>query len=467
MEKASAHKYLVLTLVILTSLVNPFMGAAVNIALPQIGEEFSMNAITMSWVAMSFLLSSAVFLVPLGKLADIVGRKRIFFWGNVIVTLATLLCAVSNSTWMLITFRVFLGMGSAMMFGTSMAIVTSVFPPHERGKALGISVTAVYLGLSAAPLLGGMLTQLFGWRSIFLVPIPTGLFVAVATRLFVKTEWADARHDSFDLKGSIVYTLAMFALMYGFSEFPNVYAIALAFAGILGLLLFIRIESGTDSPILNIDLFRGNRVFAFSNLAALINYATTFAVTFVLSLYLQYVKGLSPRDAGVILVSQPAMMALVASFAGKLSDRYDPRILSSSGMGIIMVGLVMLTFINGLTSIPFIMLCLIVLGVGFGMFTSPNTNSVMGSVDRKYLGIASATIGTMRLTGQMLSMGIATLVLSVFIGTSKLTPGDNPGFLRSAKVIFIVFSVLCLFGIFASLARGKRERRVQPSVNAN
>lgn len=462
MEKSSTHKYLVLTLVILTSLVNPFMGAAVNIALPQIGEEFSMNAITMSWVAMSFLLSSAVFLVPLGKLADIVGRKRIFFWGNVIVTIATLLCAVSTSTWMLITFRVFLGMGSAMMFGTSMAIVTSVFPPHERGKALGVSVTAVYLGLSAAPLLGGMLTQLFGWRSIFLVPIPTGLFVAVTTRLFVKTEWADARHDSFDFKGAIVYTLALFALMYGFSEFPKVYAIALALAGIMGILLFIRIESGTESPILNIDLFRGNRVFAFSNLAALINYATTFAVTFVLSLYLQYVKGLSPRDAGVILVSQPAMMALVASFAGKLSDRYDPRILSSSGMAIIMVGLVMLTLVNGLTSLPFIMLCLIILGVGFGLFTSPNTNSVMGSVDRKYLGIASATIGTMRLTGQMLSMGIATLVLSVFIGSSKLTAGDNPDFLSSAKVIFIVFSVLCFFGIFASLARGKRERRTQP-----
>ena len=159
MTRESRSRTLILATIIITSFINPFMGAAVNIALPAINEEFGMGAIAMSWVPMAFLLSSAVFLVPMGRLADIRGRKRIFLQGQVIITLASLLCALAPSGGWLIAFRAVQGIGSSMVFGTSMAIITSVYPPGERGKAIGIAVTSVYIGLSVAPFLGGMLTQ--------------------------------------------------------------------------------------------------------------------------------------------------------------------------------------------------------------------------------------------------------------------------------------------------------------------
>jgi MFS family permease len=342
-----------------------------------------------------------------------------------------------------------------MMFGTNMAIITAVFPPNQRGKAIGINVTAVYLGLSVAPVLGGILTQTFGWQSIFYVTIPFGLFVAIAATLVIKTDWREARSESFDYKGSAVYILAMSAFMYGFSKLPDPQAFALAGFGVLGLFLFWRVELKTPFPVFNMHLFFGNRLFALSNLAALINYATTFAVTFVLSLYLQYVKGLSPRDAGFILIAQPLMMAFVASFSGKLSDKYQPRILSSMGMGIIAAGLVLLLPLNDGTTNSYLIMCLILLGIGFGLFSSPNTNAVMSSVEKRYLGVASATVATMRMTGQMVSMGIATLVLHIFIGKERISKLNEPAFLHSVSITFAIFILLSLVGIWASLARGR------------
>lgn len=450
---------MILILILITSFINPFLGAAINIALPAIGEEFSMGAVGLSWVAMSFLLSSAVFLVPLGKLADIKGRIRIFLIGNIIITLTSILCALAETGAMLITFRALQGIGSSMVFGTGMAIITSVYPPGERGKALGMAVTSVYLGLSLAPFLGGLLTQYLGWRSVFYTTAPLGLLVVWMTWRHVKDEWAEASGERFDLPGSILYLLSMSAFMFGFSRLPDPSAIILVAFGFAGLVGFTLLEMRVKFPVFNMTLFTSNRLFAFSNLAALINYATTFAITFLLSLYLQYVLGLSPRDAGIILVTQPAMMAIVASVSGKLSDTYDPRILASSGMGIIVGGLVMLTFLSPQTSIPYLILNLAIVGFGFGMFSSPNTNAIMSAVERRYLGIASATVGTMRLTGQMISMGIATLLLQLFIGNNPITDQYAGSFITSMKITFIVFAILCTLGVFASLARGKTGQR--------
>ena len=454
--KKDYSRTLLLLIILLNSFTNPFLGAAVNIALPQIGDEFSMNAISLSWVAMSFLLSSAVFLVPFGKIADITGRKRIFLYGNGIITLSSLLCVFSTSGTMLIAFRALQGIGSAMTFGTGIAIITSAFPAQERGKAIGISVTAVYLGLSVAPFLGGILTQAFGWKSLFIVTIPPGLLVIFLTWFSIKAEWAEARNERFDYQGSLVYMLAISSLMYGFSKLPDPTAIILTAAGVAGVIFFIWFELRAPYPVLNIQLFRNNRIFAYSNLAALINYAATFAITFLLSLYLQYIKGLSPREAGVVLVTQPLLMTVFASVSGRMSDKYDSRILSSLGMGIIVVGLVLLACLDGETPLSFIVVSLAILGTGFGLFSSPNTNAVMSSVEKRYLGVASATVGTMRLTGQMMSMGIATLVIHVFICKAQITPANNHLFLSGVTTVFVLFSVLCFAGVFASLARGVR-----------
>jgi EmrB/QacA subfamily drug resistance transporter len=449
------NKNILLFVVTLTSFINPFLAASVGLALPFIGKEFSMNAITMNWVSMAFLLSSAVFLVPFGKAADILGRKRIFIYGNIIVTIASLLCAIAPSGAALICFRFIQGIGGAMMFGTGMALITSAFPPQERGKAIGINVSAVYLGLSIAPLIAGYLTQYLGWRSIFYCTAPLGFVVILLAFWTIKTEWADARHEKFDYSGSAIYLIAVSSLMYGFSKLPDRNAIILTFVGIIGLYVFVRMELKKTFPVLDVRLFKNNKIFAFSNLAALINYAATFAITILLSYYLQYIKGFSPKEAGMLLFTQPLMMTLVASFSGRLSDTYDSRILSSLGMTIIVIGLIMLTLISQTTTNSYLIISLAILGIGFGLFSSPNTNAVMSSVEKRQLGIASATIGTMRVTGQMMSMGLATLIIHLFIGESKITPALHVPFLTSIKVSFVLFSVLCFLGIFASLARGK------------
>jgi MFS family permease len=345
-----------------------------------------------------------------------------------------------------------------MVFGTGMAIITSVYPPGKRGKAIGIAVTSVYIGLSLAPVLGGILTQYLGWRSIFYVTVPFELLVVWITWRSIPLEWAEARGERFDLPGSLLYLLSMSAFMFGFSRLPGTLAVVLASAGLAGLVLFILFEMKVASPVFDMKLFTSNRLFAFSNLAALINYATTFAITFLLSLYLQVVQGLSPRDAGMILITQPATMALVASLSGRLSDKYDPRILSSAGMAVIVVGLILFFFVTGQTSLTRLVPNLIIVGLGFGLFSSPNTNAIMSSVEKKQLGVASATVGTMRLTGQMLSMGIATLILQLYLGNQQLTPRFSTEFLNSMRTTFLIFVILCTAGVFASLARGKVRR---------
>jgi MFS family permease len=439
----------------LTSFLTPFMGSSVNIALPSIGREFGMHAVSLSWITTSYLLAAAMFLVPMGRIADISGRKRILRYGISLDLVASVLLAVSTNEIQFLCLRVLQGIGGAMIFGNAVAILTSVYPVGERGKALGINVAAVYTGLSLGPFAGGFLTQHLGWRSIFVSYVPLELVIIAYTLWKLKGEWADAKGEVFDLGGSVIYGLSLVALMYGFSLLPHVFAIWLILLGALGIFAFVKWEMKVKSPVFDVKLFMGNVVFTFSNLAALVNYSATYAVGFLLSLYLQYTKGLTPENAGLILVSQPIMMAVFSPLAGRLSDKIEPRIVASAGMTITVIGLLLLIFLNSTTTLTFIIFSLILLGFGFALFSSPNTNAVMSSVEKKSYGVASATLATMRLTGQMLSMGIAMLVFALYLGRAQITPENYPAFLTSARTAFIIFAVLCFGGIFASLSRGK------------
>jgi len=440
-----------------SNFINPLMGSAVNIALPKISNEFSMNAVSMSWVTMSYLLASAVFLVPFGKAADMLGRKKMFLYGNIFFMLATLLCGFSFSGSFLIVSRFLQGIGGAMMLSTSMAIVISAFPPKERGKVIGLNVAAVYVGLSAAPILGGIITETMGWRSLFYLNGGVLMLIILTIYFKIKAEWKEAEFDKFDWLGTLIYMPSMTALMYGFSKLPSPLAIGLTGVGILGIIAFVMVEKRHAFPVLNMKLFFENRVFASANLAAFINYAATFAVSFVLSLYLQYAKHLSPKEAGMVLITQPLLMAVVAIFSGKLSDRINPRWLASSGMAISVVGIAMLALLEVDTSQSFIIVALAILGFGFGLFSSPNTNLLMSSVEKRFYGIASATVSTMRTTGMMFSMAIASLSVHVFVGEQKINDSNIDLFMQSSKIIFIVFTVLCVIGVFSSLVRKRGE----------
>ncbi|MFO7740440.1 MAG: MFS transporter [Desulfatiglandaceae bacterium] len=438
----------------LSSFMTPFMGSSINIALPSIEKEFEIDAVLLSWVATSYLLAAAISLVPFGRLADIYGRKKTFAYGIVAFTVTSFLSAVSPSAPMLIFFRVFQGIGSAMIFATGIAILTSVFPLSERGKALGINVAAVYLGLSFGPFLGGVLTQHFTWRSVFLVNIPFGIVIITLVWWKLKGEWAEARGEKFDVPGALIYSLAIIGIMYGVSLLPALKGILFILSGLVGVLAFVKWELRVEYPVFHMALFKANRAFAFSNLAALINYSATFAVTFLLSLYLQRIKGLSPQFAGMILVAQPIVMAVFSPLAGRLSDKIEPRIVASLGMALTVAGLLPFSFLREESSLAFIVTSLTVLGFGFALFSSPNTNAIMSSVDRRFYGLASGSVGTMRLMGMMISMGIATLVFALYIGRVQIAPAHYSAFMKSVRVAFTIFSIFCIGGVFASLARG-------------
>ena len=456
-EAGDADKRITLFVATLSSFLAPFMISAVNIAIPMIGSEFAASALVLSWFATAYLLAATMFLVPFGRLADIHGRKKVFIIGMFVYVTSSLIAAVSNSAALFIAARVVEGTGAAMIMGTGVAILTSVFPPRERGRVLGINVAAVYLGLSLGPFIGGFLTDFFTWRSIFMVNVPLGLSALALVLWRLKGEWAGARGEKFDLSGSVIYGVMLVALVYGLTQVPEMHALgaALIAVGVAGLLAFIWWEGKVEHPVLDISLFRNNTIFAFSNLAALINYSATFAVTFLLSLYLQYTKGYSPLMAGLVLVPQPVVMTALSPLAGKLSDRIEPIIVASIGMAVTTLGLFFLVFVGEGTSLARIIPNLMLLGIGFALFSSPNTNAVMSSVEKRYYGVAAGTLGTMRTIGQSFSMGIAMLIFAVYIGSTRITPDSYPLFLKSMRAVFIIFTCLCFAGIFASLARGK------------
>jgi EmrB/QacA subfamily drug resistance transporter len=452
-----AARQVVLLIAVLAGFLIPFDGSAVNIALPVMAAEFNLDAITLTWITTAYLLASAVFLVPFGKIADIYGRKRIFLYGIAIFTIASLVMTMVPSPELLIAVRVVQGIGGAMIFGTALAILTSVFPPGERGRVMGIYVMAVYLGLTLGPFLGGILTQHLGWRSIFLVNVPIGIIACLLILWKLEGEWAECVGEKFDLKGSVLYAGSLVLLIMGLSLVPDSAGYLLIVAGCVLGILFALFELRVPTPVLDIRLITKNRVFAFSNLAALISYCATYAVTFLLSLDLQITRGFSPEQAGVVLIVLPAVQALISPVAGRLSDRIDPQVIASIGIGLTVAGLVPLIFISLSTPIWYLVVCLIILGAGFGLFSSPNINAIMSSVEKRHLGVASGMNGTMRLVGQILSMGIVVMLFSLFIGPVVITPEYYPQFMKSLRYAFLIFSVLSVFGIAASLMRGKRE----------
>ena len=439
----------------LGAFLTPFMSASLNVGLPAMGRDLAMGATGLTWVAGAYLLSAAVFTVPMGRIADIYGRRRILLYGNVIFAIFSLLSAVAWSPAVMIASRALQGIGGAMLFATGTALLTSVFPPGERGRVLGKNVTAVYLGLALGPFLGGFLTQHFGWRSVFLVNFLLGLVLVLAVMWKLRGEWAEARGESFDGAGALLYGGALVLLMLGFSRLASELGVGLLLAGVALLVGFVFWETRRPSPVLDVSLFRTNPVFALSSLAALIHYSATFAVTFMLSLFLQSVQGRSPQGAGLILVAQPFMMALFSPLAGRLSDRIEPRILASFGMSLTVAGVFLLSFLHAGTTSAVILAELLLLGFGFALFSSPNTNAVMSSLDKRHLGVGSGILGTMRVLGQNLSMGIVMMVLALLLGGQPVGVATQPQFMRAVQVVFWIFSGLGVVGVFASLARGR------------
>ena len=438
-----------------TSFMVTFIGSSTNLALPSIGSDLSSSALVLSWIVSGYILASAAFLLPMGRIADMVGRRKIYLAGVVLFTLFTFLCAVSWSNGSIILFRVLQGVSASMIYATGMAILSSVIPVRRRGKAMGLSVTATYAGLSLGPVLGGVMCQHLGWRSIFYFTALLGVISGAVILSRLRGEWTGAKGESFDVMGSVLYMIGLVAFLYGFSSiYSTAGAKYLLIAGFIVMVAFVVHEFRAPEPLMDLRLFSRNVPFTFSNLAAMINYSATFAVGFLISLYLQIILGYTPQAAGFVLLAQPVVMALFSSGAGALSDRIEPRIISSLGMGLSALGLFNFIFLTGTTSVWLVIANLMLIGVGFALFSSPNTNAIMASVDERFYGVASSTVSTMRMIGMSVSMAIVTVLIALYVGDVSLTVAHSPMLLKSFRTAFMVFSILCVAGVFASLARG-------------
>lgn len=441
-----------LAAVALASFLTPLISAATNVAIPSIGEEFGVGAILLSWITTAHLLTTAALLVPLGRAADIWGRKKVFLWGLLIYAASSLLAMASPSAISLIAARAVQGAASAMIFATGVAIISSVFPPRSRGWALGVNAASIYVGLSLGPLLGGVLTQWVSWRSIFALGAVVG-FASSAVALFgVRGEWVEARGEAFDWVGSALYCAMLTSTIYGFSQIPSPTGFWLCAAGIVLLVAFVAWERRARSPMLELGLFRYNRMFACSNLTALALYAATFATGFLLSLYLQWVRNLAPALVGLILVSRPAVQALFSPLAGWISDRAEPRTVVSAGVALSAAGLWALSTLAEDTGIGLVVAALLAIGLGIAFFSSPNTNAAVASVDKRFYGVASATLSTMRAAGQTLSMGVVMVVFSAYLGDSAKS---SPLFALAVRTSFSILTLICLLALAASLLRGR------------
>lgn len=449
----------------LATFIVPFMGSALNLALPEISRTFSMSAVTLTWFNNIYIISTAIFQMPAARISDIFGRRKIFALGVVFLTVPTFLTGIAPNIEILFILRFLAGLGSAMTNSTITAIITSIFQPPKRGKIIAIITAVVYASLAIGPFFGGLLTHYLGWQSIFFSCSLIGVVILILIPFSLKEEWIEAKNTSFDVVGSVIYGVALFTTIYGFTNLSNLSGILWLASGIIAFVIFILYERKIENPLIYLKLFVTNRVFAFSSLASLINYAATFAIIFMLSLYLQYIRGLDPKTAGLMLIPQAVVQTIVSILVGQISEKkIHPSNIATFGMIVVVFGLFGLIFISPDTSFYFIIFLFILLGIGFGCFSAPNTNVIMSSVDKKYYGFASGTAGTVRLVGQSLSMGIAGMVISFQMGTNKLVPEYFPDFMYSMRIVFIIFLVLCIIGVFASNARNtKNETKKETS----
>jgi EmrB/QacA subfamily drug resistance transporter len=441
--------------VIATSFVTAFAASSLNIAIPVIGREFHSAATELSWTVTAYFLCVVALSVPFGRLADISGKRRIYVIGILIFGAMSGMCAMSASLSMLVAFRVFQGVGTAMIFATNTAIIADVYPPEKRGRVLGISVAFIYTGLSVGPVVGGLITHHLGWRYTFALSgaVALAAFVIAFSKLPKSLAKGQGSLKHMDSVGILLYIAWAVTLMYGLTIFTQSAAsYILTASGIALLFMFVKFEIKADNPVIEIRLFK-NINFMLSNLAALFNYGATFAVGYLLSIYLQMVKGYGADVSGLVLIIQPIVQAIVSPVAGRLSDRHSPYRIASLGMGVCTASLAVFIFMDAATPIWAILANLAACGFGVALFSSPNTNAIMSGVQPRDYGVASSLTSTMRTMGQVVSMAIITIIMNVVIGHVPIGEAGADGLIQSMRTGFIVFVCVCAAGAAISLQR--------------
>ncbi|HEX5503443.1 MAG TPA: MFS transporter [Thermomicrobiales bacterium] len=477
--KGPNHKWWALVTVAIGTFMSCLDASIVNISLPAILAYFKSDLATIEWVVLAYLLAITALLLTVGRLADLLGRKRVYTVGFAVFTLGSLLCGLAASPLQLILARVFQAIGAAMLQANGMAITGAVFPAEERGRALGINGTVVATGFIVGPTIGGFLVSSFGWRSIFLVNVPIGV-VGILMALLVLDErrisfQRQGQRQRFDLPGALVVSLALIALLFGLDQgqargwtSPPILGL-LAFAA-AAFAAFVAVEARAEAPLMSLAFFR-IRAFSAGTLAAFLSFLATSANSFLMPFFLELVMGYDPLKAGLLLMPTPIALAVIAPFSGWLSDRFGARILSSVGMGVTAVALVLLALLTPQASYTDVVLRLVLLGIGSGIFNSPNSSAVLGSIPRAHYGVASGFLSMVRNSGQVIGVALSGALLVGAVapvvgaaGLGALQHATSPAlrdalvdaFMSGFSLAFYISAALAAFGMFSSFSRGKR-----------
>lgn len=445
----------VLLTVLITAFITPFMGSSMNLCVINIESEFHTSAAIVGWVITSFTMATVALSIPMGKIADVTGRKRVLLLGISGYVLFFFLILFSANIWMLLILRTLQGVAASMVFATNNAVLLNAFPDNVRGRMLGISVTSTYLGLSLGPVLGGLLNHNFGWRSVFVVSLIIAVIAWVACFKGVESDkHQPTARNHFDLSGNLLYIIAVTISLYALTNLSiQRFAWVLLIIGLAFGVLFVWRETRANDPMIRITMFTKDAAFTLSNIAALLNYGATFAITYLLSIYLQTIKVFSSQRAGLILLFMPILQAIFSPIMGRLSDRIAPYKLATTGMAWNTIGLLFLVFIKAETPLFLIIILLSYLGFGFALFSSPNTNAVLSCVSHAEYGIANAVLSTMRTMGQTISMSVVTIIVGITLGTASISEAAPETLLRTMHIAFFVFVILSIVGTFMSLKR--------------
>ena len=447
------QKWLVLIAIGASTFMSALDTSVVNTVLPVINQSFGSEIATVEWVVTIYLLIVSGLLLSFGRLGDMRGHKQVFLIGFTIFITSSALCGWAPSISALIAFRGLQAIGAAMLASNSPAILTKNFPASQRGQALGLQATMTYLGLTAAPSLGGWLTDLISWRSVFYINVPVGLAAFILSWKFIPQDRKTENQEKFDLPGGVLFLASLIALLlglnqgyaWGWTSLPILSLII--FAGFF-LAIFIFVEQRSSSPMLDLSLFK-NRVFSASTISALINYIAVFSILLLLPFYLIQGREFSPSQAGLILTIQPIIMAIVAPISGGISDRIGTRIPSMLGMLILSLGLILMSRLGPHSPIYEIGIALGIVGLGTGTFISPNNSAIMGSAPGQRQGIAAGILATARSTGMVLGVGLAgaifTTILAGYVGENTIY--------AATRASFIIAAILAAIGAFTSAVK--------------
>ena len=441
---------IVIAVSFITSFFAVFLSNGIIIGVPAIAQEFAMNNVIQNWVPTIFFLVVAVFTVPAGQISGKFGVKKTLLAGVILYLLASIGACLSFSTETFLIFRILQGAGVAFLNVSAMAMVVQAVKPQNRGKALGFTVTGVYLATSLSPVICGFLVQNLGWRSMFYFVIPFLVLCIILMVLKIDGEWKTYEKDKIDKIGSILYGIGILAFIYGFTTLTTTNGLLITVAGVILLIIFAAYELRQKSPVFNMHLFK-NKKFTSSNIAALCSYIAVMVITTILNYHFQYVRGWNAQMSGMILIITPIIMAIMAPNAGKLSDKIHPQKLAAIGMGIATIAMVILTFLTKDTPLYLVVLAMILQGFGMGLFSSPNMNAIMSSVPPKEAPTASASQATMRTIGQTMSLGLLTLIFAWVMGSLELAPQYASMIVQASQTICLICTIACVLAVFASL----------------